>query len=89
MKRIFSGSAVIAAALVSSLPVAAQTAPSTLVDPNAPDAVKCRKLEITGSLVRKQRICMTNAQWAKSREQQTRDGRDLVERSRSGMNSAQ
>ncbi|WP_041391667.1 hypothetical protein [Sphingobium sp. SYK-6] len=47
-----------------------------------PDAVRCRRLEVTGSLVRKQRVCKTNAEWLASREQQQGDADDLVTRSR-------
>ena len=52
----------------------------------APDAVRCRSVSEIGSLVKKQRICKTNAEWTRSREQQQRDADDLITRSRSGMN---
>ena len=65
-------------------PALAQEQPK--IDRNDPNAVRCKKLEITGSLVRKTRICKTNAQWREIGDQQNRDADDLIMRSRSGMN---
>lgn len=63
-----------------------QPAPAAKLDPRDPNAVKCRRLEVTGSLVRRERICKTNAEWRAISEQQNRDADDLITRSRSGMN---
>jgi hypothetical protein len=41
---------------------------------------------VTGSLVRKERTCRTNAEWKKISEQQNRDADDLITRNRAGMN---
>jgi len=65
------------------MPAFAQAQPDTAVDPHSPDAVKCRKLAVTGSMARKVRTCRTNAEWRALSEQQGRDARDLVERNRS------
>lgn len=54
-------------------------------DRNAPEATRCRTLDVTGSLVRKERICKTNAQWKAIAEQQGGDADNLIERSRAGM----
>ncbi len=56
------------------------------LDRNDPNATRCKRLEVTGSLVRKERICKTNAEWRAMSEQQNRDADDLITRSRAGMN---
>jgi len=89
---IFSGrmnvrviKAVIAAAtVIMALPALAQEAPK--MDRNDPNAVRCKSFQVTGSLVKKERVCKTNAEWRKISEQQNRDADDLITRSRSGMN---
>ena len=57
------------AMLTLPAPLLAQADGATAaVDPAAPEAVKCKRIEITGSLVRKTRICKTNAEWKRIRE---------------------
>ncbi|OWK29094.1 hypothetical protein [Sphingomonas mucosissima] len=41
----------------------------------------CRKIEITGSLVRKERVCKTKAEWRRVEEQGNRQGRAILEQS--------
>jgi hypothetical protein len=80
---IFAALALVAAAT----PVlAADEKPQAALDRNDPDAVRCRKFLVTGSLVKKERVCKTNAEWRAISEQQNRDADNLIERSRSGMN---
>lgn len=70
-------------AALAVLPVQAAVArPRPPADPNA---IRCKKLAVTGSLVRTERICKTNAEWRKIMDQQGRDADDLVTRSRAGM----
>jgi hypothetical protein len=69
---------------VVALILAAADAPPPL-DRNDPNAVRCKRLAVTGSLVRKERTCRTNAEWKKISEQQNRDADDLMTRSRAGM----
>ncbi|KQN02908.1 hypothetical protein ASE85_21250 [Sphingobium sp. Leaf26] len=77
--------AVIASSLfVIAMPTLAEDKPK--LDRNDPNAVRCKRLEVTGSLVRKERICKTNAEWRTISDQQGRDADDLITRSRSGMN---
>jgi len=45
---------------------------------NDPDTIRCRKIEVTGSLIRKEKVCKTNAEWAKIAEQGNRNARDTV-----------
>lgn len=60
--------------------------PAAKLDKNDPNAVRCRRLDETGSLVRKTRVCKTNAEWRAISEQQNRDADDLISRNRAGMN---
>ncbi len=91
MKPIFLISALGLAML--NTPVVAQEAatapaPATTkkLDARDPNAIRCRKIDVIGSLVKKERICKTNAQWAASADAQNRDADDLITRSRAGMN---
>jgi hypothetical protein len=80
---------VLKAVVVSSLFVTAMPAlaeDKAALDRNDPNAVRCKRIAVTGSLVRKERTCRTNAEWKKISEQQNRDADDLITRSRSGMN---
>ena len=77
--------AVLASSLfVLAMPAMAEDKPA--MDRNDPNAVRCKRMAMTGSLVRKERTCRTNAEWKKISEQQNRDADDLITRSRSGMN---
>jgi hypothetical protein len=76
--------AAIAVALLSSGTVMAEK-PAKL-DRSDPNAVRCKSLKVTGSLVKRERICRTNAEWRASSDQENRDAENLIERSRSGMN---
>lgn len=41
----------------------------------------CRKIEVTGSLVRKERVCKTKAQWRQVEEWGNRRARAIIEHS--------
>jgi hypothetical protein len=56
------------------------------LDPKDPDYVRCRKIAVTGSLVKKERICKTNAEWARANEDARNNAEDLVGRNRTGTN---
>lgn len=74
-----------ALAIVPSAPVLSTSPTESAVekiDTRAPDYVRCRKLSVTGSLVKKERICKTNAEWAKASETTQNDANDLVTRNR-------
>lgn len=75
--------AVVAALLSSAAAMAEQ---SGKPDRNDPNAVRCRSIKVTGSLVKRERICRTNAEWRTSSDRENRDAENLIERSRSGMN---
>ncbi|CCW19796.1 hypothetical protein EBBID32_41660 [Sphingobium indicum BiD32] len=77
--------AVIASSLiVMAMPALAQD--KAPLDKNDPDAVRCKRFQVTGSLVKKERVCKTNAEWRAISEQQNRDADDIITRSRAGMN---
>ncbi|MHA6769309.1 hypothetical protein [Sphingobium ummariense] len=82
MKKIKA--ALAAGLFLASYPALAEDKPK--LDRNDPNAVRCRRLDVTGSLVRKERICKTNAEWRAISEQQNRDADDIITRSRAGMN---
>ncbi len=44
-----------------------------------PNYIKCRKSEVMGSLVKKQRTCRTNAQWKEANALGNEGTRDMVE----------
>jgi hypothetical protein len=67
-----------------AMPALAQDKPA--LDRNDPNASRCKRIAVTGSLVRKERICKTNAEWRAMSEQQNRDADDLITRNRAGMN---
>jgi hypothetical protein len=83
--------AVLSLLALLSLPVsplfagqAAETADK--LDPKNPNYVRCRKIGVTGSLVKKERICKTNAEWARANEDAQRNAEDLITRNRTGTN---
>ena len=65
----------------------------SLVDPAAtekldsrdPNYMRCRKIQVTGSLVKKDRVCKTNAEWAKITEDMQRNADNLIGRGRTGQ----
>jgi hypothetical protein len=60
--------------------------PAAKLDPKDPNYVRCRKLSVTGSLVKKERVCKTNAEWARANEDAQRNADDLITRNRVGTN---
>lgn len=64
MPRIFA----LPLLLLPATAIAQTDTAAPVVSPNAPEAVKCRRIDITGSLVRKTRVCKTNAEWKRIRE---------------------
>ncbi len=82
---------VLSAVAVLALPVSPVLANGTTeaaekLDPKDPNYVRCRKLSVTGSLVKKERICKTNAEWARANEEAQRNADDLITRNRTGTN---
>jgi hypothetical protein len=89
-KLLIAAAALTAAALVPAAPLlAAPTADAGAekLDPKDPNYVRCRKIQVTGSLVKKERICKTNAEWARANEDAQKNAEDLIGRNRTGTNS--
>jgi len=62
--------------------------PKKITDRRHPDYVRCRSEPIIGSLARKRRICMTNAEWVEYVRAGSRDSRQFVEDMQSGENTS-
>ena len=60
--------------------------PKKITDRRHPDYVRCRSEAIIGSLTRKKRVCMTNAEWAEYTRTGSRDAKQFVEDMQSGIN---
>ncbi len=79
---------VLAGAVFAPAAIAKETyvdpAPTEKLDPRDPNYMRCRKILETGSLVKKQRICKTNAEWAKASEDAQKNADDLIGRNRTG-----
>lgn len=50
-----------------------------LVSSNHPDFIRCRKLDVVGSLVKKTRVCRTNEQWRIASDVGNQNARDTQE----------
>ena len=57
----------------------------TKISPDDPDYMRCRKIPVTGSLVKKERLCKTNAEWAEYIERSRKEADDFVGRHRTGQ----
>lgn len=44
-----------------------------------PDYIRCRRIEQVGSLVKKLRVCNTNAEWRRITDKGNQDARDTME----------
>ena len=65
----------------SPQPGQAPAAEST-AEPDPDQKVKCRRIEVTGSLVRKERVCKTVAEWRALQESGNQNARDIVDHGR-------
>lgn len=72
----------------AAVPAAAQTSGSAptaeaVVDRSSPDYVRCRRIEVTGSRARKEKVCKTNAEWEAIARAGNDSSREQLERSQS------
>jgi hypothetical protein len=58
-------------------PTAPAVAPAASDDPD--QVVRCRRMEVTGSLVRRVRVCKTIAEWRRMANQGEGEARDYVD----------
>jgi hypothetical protein len=91
MPRLLIAAALLAAGSLAPaaplLAAASADAGAEKLDPKDPNYVRCRKIQVTGSLVKKERICKTNAEWARANEDAQKNVEDLIIRNRTGTNS--
>jgi hypothetical protein len=91
MPRLLIAAALLAAGSLAPaaplLAAASADAGAEKLDPKDPNYVRCRKIQVTGSLVKKERICKTNAEWARANEDAQKNVEDLIVRNRTGTNS--
>ncbi|PEQ12188.1 hypothetical protein B2G71_13725 [Novosphingobium sp. PC22D] len=50
--------------------------------PTGDDRIKCKRLSVTGSLTKKEKVCKTIAEWRGMRERNSEYARDLVDYTR-------
>ncbi|MEH6791649.1 hypothetical protein [Parasphingorhabdus sp.] len=85
MKRYF----LLVPALVLAAPLSAQSenTAETAETGNADDPmqkIKCRRLAVTGSLVKRQKVCRTLAQWADIGRNGNKQANDIVDQANQG-----
>lgn len=54
-----------------------------------PDYIRCRRIDQVGSLVRKLRVCHTNAEWRRITDKGNQDARDSMETLARGWSNSQ
>jgi uncharacterized protein (DUF1501 family) len=54
-----------------------------------PDYIRCRRIEQVGSLVKKLRVCHTNAEWRRVTDKGNQDARDSMETLARGWSNSQ
>jgi hypothetical protein len=57
--------------------------------PDHPNYIRCARVEETGSLVRKTRVCRTNQEWARIEGAGNREARETVENLQKGWTNGQ
>ena len=62
--------------------------PKKITDRRHPDYVRCRSEPIIGSLAKKRRVCMTNAQWTEYTRSGSRDAQQFVQDMQTGLNTS-
>jgi hypothetical protein len=78
----------LAAVLAATVPAGAAIADDEAkVDKSAPDYVKCRRLDITGSLAKKVRVCKTNAEWSRLAQKGSADADEIQTRNLQGSST--
>lgn len=64
-----------------------ETKPKKITDKKHPDYIRCRTKSVIGSLAKKERICMTNTEWAAVNREGSKRSREMVEDLAVGMNN--
>lgn len=71
--------AVAATALLSAAPAYAGDSTNTSAAADPDQAIKCRKVEVTGSLVKKGKVCKTIAEWKEIQSNGNRTARAIAD----------
>jgi hypothetical protein len=72
----------------SSLTNAAIAEHNAALEPRDPAFIRCRRIALSGSLVKKARVCKTNADWAKSWQLGNQDARDTFDAMNRGSSNS-
>lgn len=59
--------------------------PKKITDRRHPDYVRCRSEPVIGSLTKKKRICMTNAEWTEFTRSGSRNANEFVQDMQTGI----
>jgi hypothetical protein len=86
LASLLTASLILVAPAVPALATTDAAPAAEKLDPKDPNYLRCRKIGVTGSLVKKERICKTNAEWTKAMEETQRNADDLITRNRTGTN---
>ncbi len=62
--------------------------PKKITDRRHPDYVRCRSEPVIGSLTKKNRVCMTNAEWTHYIRTGSRDANQFVEDMQTGLQTS-
>lgn len=73
-------SAPVGAQTAPAAPAAAPAAPAAPTNPD--DVIRCRSMEVTGSLARRERVCKTVGEWRRLADRGNENARDIVDYSR-------
>lgn len=71
--------AIILTASLTALPVSADQGSAKPAASDPDQAIKCRKVEVTGSLVKKGKVCRTIAEWKEIQANGNRTARMIAE----------
>lgn len=77
--------ALLSTPLLAEQPQGATQPPAAKLDRKDPNFVRCVSQVETGSLVKKRKICRTNAEWSKIDAAGNQDAEDLLSRTRQGF----
>lgn len=78
----------LSAAAFGAMPVLAQSSDKPLPpkDRRDPNYVRCRLIDVTGSLVKKEKTCKTNREWEELRTRGNSDAERFIEQNRTAAN---
>ncbi len=72
----------------SATALAATVEKEKITDRRHPDYVRCKRQKVIGSLAKRRKVCMTNAQWAEAARAGNRGSREIVQDNQPGFYDA-